>query len=382
MVLVDSGLLRLTTGLNLAGNDTTYDPESSRRQFRRFFHIALALHIPLFIYPVLRLGDWFAWPIWLTVLVLIPVACSQFISRFWLRSHPSRFSQWLRQLADFVLGISPILFLSLVASALLELVFNIPVNHAALGVVSVTFLSGAIGSIVAMTPMVKRIQLTSPRLKQPIRFIQITDVHIGSRSKGFLDKVIARVNLENPDFLCITGDFIDATGVPESDLVALKSVVGPIYFSIGNHEKYEDVDEILKRLANLGVNILINDQLHHRADLQVIGIDDAEDPNQVAKQLANIELDADAFKLLLYHRPRGLEAASDNQIELTISGHTHNGQIFPFNFAVGRVFTRIKGMYQHGEARQYVSQGTGTWGPAMRIGTSSEITLFEIEPEQ
>ena len=366
----------------MASNDTTYDPESSRRQFRRFFYIALALHIPLFIYPVLRLGDWFEWPIWLTILVLVPVASSQFVSRFWLRGHKSGLAQGLRQLADLTLGVSPILFLSLVAFEILVLVFGLPVETAAFGVVAVTFSSGVIGSIVAMTPMVKRIRLTSPRLTKAVKFAQITDVHIGSRNKGFLDKVIARVNREKPDFLCITGDFIDATGVPESDLVALKSVVGPIYFSIGNHEKYEDVDEILKRLESLGVNILINRAMKHREDIQVIGIDDAEDPNQVEKQLARIDLESEAFKLILYHRPRGLEAAAQKQIELILSGHTHNGQIFPFNFAVGRVFDRIKGMYQIGEARQYVSQGTGTWGPTMRLGTTSEITLFEFEPEK
>lgn len=365
----------------MAENQTAYDPESSRRQFRRFFYIALALHIPLFIYPVLRLGDWFAWPLWLTLIVLVPVTTSQFVSRFWLRGNKTGLSQGLRQLADFVLGVSPIMFMSLVAFEVLVLVFAMPVDTAAFGVVLVTFACGVLGSLVAMTPMVKRIKLTSPRLKAPLRFVQITDVHIGSRNKGFLDKVIARVNRENPDFLCITGDFIDATGVPESDLVALKSVLGPIYFSIGNHEKYEDVDAILQRLDNLGVNILINRALMHRDDIQVIGIDDAEDPRQVEKQLKNIELEADAFKLLLYHRPRGLEAAAQHQIELTISGHTHNGQIFPFNFAVSRVFNRIKGMYQIGEARQYVSQGTGTWGPVMRIGTRAEITLFEFEPE-
>ena len=280
-----------------------------------------------------------------------------------------------------LLGISPILFMALIAFEVLVMAFGIAPALAAYGVVLVTFVAGVVGTGVAMTPFVKRIRLTSPRLKSAVRFVQITDVHIGSRGKDFLDRVIARVNREKPDFLCITGDFIDATGVPESDLVALKSVIGPVYFCIGNHEKYEDVKDILQRLENLGVHVLIDKTLKHREDIQVIGIDDAEDPNQVKRQLNQLELDRDAFKLLLYHRPRGLEAAAQHQIELTLSGHTHNGQIFPFNIAVGRVFKRLKGMYQIGEARQYVSQGTGTWGPAMRIGTRSEITLFELEPE-
>ena len=349
---------------------------------RCFLMIALALHIPLFVYPVVRLGDWFAWPLWVTVAVLIPVAGSQFISRYFLRKRGSQLALRARQLADMVLGVSPVLLMLLLVFEVLVLASDMPVTTAAWWVVLATFAAGVVGSLVAMTPMVKTIQLTSPRLDQPIRFIQITDVHIGSRSKAFLDKVIARVNREKPDFLCITGDFIDATGVPESDLIALKSVVGPIYFCLGNHEKYEDLEAIIERLENLGVHVLRNEALMHRKDIQVIGIDDMEDPLQVAKQLKHIELVPDAFKLLLYHRPRGLEAASDSNIELVLSGHTHNGQIFPFNLMVGRVFNRIKGMYQIGAARQYVSQGTGTWGPVMRIGTLSEITQFEIQPEE
>ena len=356
--------------------------QSQGRQFRRFILLALALHIPLFVYPVLRLGDWLAWPAWLTILVLIPVAGSQILSRYFLRGHGSRLSQLLRQLGDAILGISPVLLMSLLVFELMVLAAVLDSATAARSVLTLTFLAWVIGSVVAMTPVVKTFRLTSPRLKSPVRFIQITDVHIGSRSKAFLDKVISRVNREKPDFLCITGDFIDATGIPESELVALKSVIGPIYFCIGNHEKYEDLDEILARLENLGVNVLRDTAIMHRDDLQVIGIDDMEDPLQVEKQLKHIELNADAFKLLLYHRPRGLEAACDHNIELTLSGHTHNGQIFPFNLMVSRVFERIKGMYQLGEARQYVSQGTGTWGPVMRLGTLSEITLFEYEPEE
>lgn len=358
------------------------DAQSRGRQFRRFILLALALHLPLFVYPVLRIGDWLAWPAWLTLMVLIPVAGSQIVSRYLLRNRGSRLAQLLRQMADMILGVSPVLLMSMIVFELLVLVAGMPVEVAAWSVVSVTFLVGVVGSYVAMTPIVKTFRLSSPRLSQPVRFMQITDVHIGSRSKGFLDKVITRINREKPDFLCITGDFIDATGVPESELVALKSVIGPIYYCIGNHEKYEDLDDILQRLKNLGVNVLRNQAMLYRDDLQVIGIDDMEDPLQVEKQLKHIELKSDAFKLLLYHRPRGLEAACDHNIELTLSGHTHNGQIFPFNLVVSRVFDRIKGMYQLGEARQYVSQGTGTWGPVMRLGTTSEITLFEFEPQE
>jgi predicted MPP superfamily phosphohydrolase len=82
----------------------------------------------------------------------------------------------------------------------------------------------------------------------------------------------------------------------------------------------------------------------------------------------------------LYHRPRGLEAAANAGVDLMISGHTHNGQIVPFNFVVRRVFERAVGLFSEGLTQLYVSPGTGTWGPIMRLGSRGEITLFEVQP--
>lgn len=264
----------------------------------------------------------------------------------------------------------------------LVLVGTVAPGTAALSVISIGILCGVVGLIVAIVPVVKKIEFSSPRLVKPVRFVQITDVHIGSRSQSFLEKVVRKINQLEPDFVCITGDFVDATGVSETELQSLKSITGPVYFSIGNHEKYEDLDEILQRMFNLGVKSLRNDQVRFRDDIQIIGIDDMDDAMQVKRQLQHIEISDEAFVVLMYHRPRGLEAAADAGIDLMLSGHTHNGQIFPFNFVVSSVFDKVKGMYKNGNSRLYVSQGTGTWGPVMRFGTQSEITLFEIVPEE
>lgn len=352
-----------------------------RRQINWFVLMFLAFHVPLFIYPVLRLGSWLSLPVWLTLLVLIPLASSQIVARFWLRGSVNKAAIVFRKAADFWLGMSPVLLMLLLVFELILLVSDLPAHIAALWVITLTTVISFIGLLVAISPRVKTISLTSPRLRESVRFVQITDVHIGSRSRSFLERLMFRINRLNPDFLCITGDFIDAPGILEDQLQSLAQTDYPIYFCIGNHEKYEDLEDILRRLDNLGVQILRSDTRHFRDDIQVIGIDDMEDPFQVEKELKHIELDGDAFKLLLYHRPRGLEAAAEHGIDLILSGHTHNGQIFPFNLIVKRVFERIIGMYSLGETRQYVSQGTGTWGPVMRLGTYSEITLFEYDPE-
>jgi predicted MPP superfamily phosphohydrolase len=344
----------------------------------RFLLATLVLHVPLFFYPILRLCAWLELSWWLTALIFVPLASSQVVSRLFLRHNATESVRQLRRVTDLWLGLSPVVLGVLLVAEVLVLLGLVMPYTAALGVVAISSVIGVFGVAVAMTPRVKTIRFASTKLQLPVRFVQITDVHIGSRSKGFLDRVIGQVNELAPDFLCITGDFIDAPGISEATLGALRSVTVPIYYCTGNHEKYEDFEAILTRLNNLGVKILRDETLHHRHDLQVIGIDDMEDALQVKRQLARLKIDLQAFVLLLYHRPRGLEAAADAGVDLMISGHTHNGQIMPFNLLVRRVFDRIAGMYELGQTRLYVSQGTGTWGPVMRVGTSSEITLFEL----
>lgn len=374
--------IKASTGVD-SNNETPVRTVLTRaRGWSRFLVMALALHIPLFIYPILRLCSWLELPLWLTVVVFVPLVSSQVVSRFYLRHKFSLWHRWFRLLADFWLGISPLMLITLLIFEVLVLTNILSTGPAAVSVIAIAVSCGLAGVVVAMVPVVKTIRFSSPGLAAPVRFVQITDVHIGSRSKSFLETVVRKINKLSPDFVCITGDFIDAAGVPASDLESLKSISVPIYFTIGNHEKYEDLDNILERLTGLGVHVLRNQSEHFRDDLQVIGIDDMDDAMQVERQLRKIDVGQDSFTLLLYHRPRGLESAAAAGVDLMISGHTHAGQIMPFNFAVNKVFDRIKGMYKHGDSRLYVSQGTGTWGPVMRVGTLSEITLFELEPEQ
>lgn len=351
-----------------------------QRAWSRFIVVALVLHIPLFIYPILRLCYWLDCPWWGTLAVLVPLASSQIVTRLYLRGNHALWAVAYRRMADFWLGLSPLLLITLLLAEIVVAVTPVSAHTAALGVIVISGLTGVLGVASALRPTVKRIAFGADGIRAPVRFVQISDVHIGSRSKAFLDLVIDRVNRLSPDFLCITGDFVDAPGISEAHLAALRSIECPVYYCIGNHEKYEDLDDILTRLANLGVVVLRNRATRYRDDLQIVGIDDMDDAQQVERQLAHIAVDQEVFTLLLYHRPRGLEAAAAAGVNLMLSGHTHNGQIMPFNLIVAREFDRVHGLHQYGAARLYVSQGTGTWGPIMRVGTRSEITLFELSP--
>jgi hypothetical protein len=82
----------------------------------------------------------------------------------------------------------------------------------------------------------------------------------------------------------------------------------------------------------------------------------------------------------MYHLPSEWEAAREKGIDLQLSGHTHHGQFYPFNLIVKLVFPYFGGLYKKGKDHLYVSAGTGTWGPPMRLGSRNEITVIELEP--
>jgi len=345
----------------------------------QFLLVVLVLHLPLFAYPILRLCDWLGLSGWATTAIFVPLFFSQIVARLYLRHANFGPVFWLRRAADLWLGISPLLLGMLLVSELpvaLGWVTPATAAYALLGLACALLVFSVVN---AWSPSVVRVPLLSPKVSAPLRFAQITDVHIGSRSSAFLERVMRQVNALDVEFLCITGDFIDAPGIDEQQLSALRTASVPIYFCIGNHERYEDLDDILQRLQRLGVTVLRTASAIH-GPVQLIGIDDSESQSQVARELAKVDIDTERFVLLLYHRPRGLSAAAAAGVDLMISGHTHNGQIVPFNLVVKRVFKRIVGLFHLGQTQLYVSPGTGTWGPVMRLGSRGEVTLFEVRP--
>jgi predicted MPP superfamily phosphohydrolase len=345
----------------------------------QFLLIVLLLHLPLFGYPILRLCTWLELNYWQTAAVFTPLFFSQIIVRLYLPHSHSGWVFWLRRGADLWLGISPLLLCMLLLAELPVAMTWLNGTSAAYGIIGLTLALTLFSVLNAYSPSVVTVKISSPKVHTPLRFVQITDVHIGSRSAGFLDRVMIKVNALNADFLCITGDFVDAPGITEEQLSALSGCPTPIYFSIGNHERYEDLEDILQRLKNLDVTVLRTDTVT-QGEVQLIGIDDNDHPAQVARELAKLAVDPNKFVLLLYHRPRGLVDAAAAGVDLMISGHTHNGQIVPFNFVVGRVFKQTVGLFTEGLTQLYVSPGTGTWGPVMRLGSRGEVTLFEVEP--
>ncbi len=224
-----------------------------------------------------------------------------------------------------------------------------------------------------------KISVTSSKLNKTCRIMHLSDLHAGSRSSSFINSIVRQTIEQEPDIVLITGDLIDSSAVNSSYLKPLSRFDCPVYLCLGNHERYVNVQNAINAIESNNINILRSETAISN-DLQITGIDDAEDPQQVAKELPGINRDNSKFQILMYHRPHGFEDAANAGIDLMLCGHTHAGQMWPFGILVKRMFPYIKGLYTYNNASLYVSQGTGTWGPTMRLGTSSEMTLIEADP--
>lgn len=233
----------------------------------------------------------------------------------------------------------------------------------------------------------RHIRLTSTKRTKPLRIAHLSDLHIGpAHRRGYLRRVVAAVNHATPDLVCITGDLIDQPGTLTPELLApLKRLTAPVYYTLGNHEHYVGVKKVKELLRGSPLTLLEDASAVHgtgRDAVTLLGVSDSEDRQQVATTLPQLSFSTERFTLLLYHRPDGLEAAARHGVDLMLCGHTHTGQLWPFTYLVKLRFPRLHGLFTHGPTTLSVSPGTGTWGPPMRLGSRSVITLLDVRPKQ
>lgn len=221
-----------------------------------------------------------------------------------------------------------------------------------------------------------KVNITNNKLSKTYRIMHLSDLHAGSRSSRFIDRMVQQTIKQQPDIVLITGDLIDSSAVDSNFLKPLSQFNCPVYLCLGNHERYINLEKAISAIESNSIKILRAETVIVE-ELQITGIDDEDNPKQVAKVLPDIKREPSKFQILIYHRPHGFEDAAASGIDLMLCGHTHAGQMWPFGILVKRQFPYIKGLYTLNDASLYVSQGTGTWGPTMRLGTSSEMTLIE-----
>ncbi|HEV7870240.1 MAG TPA: metallophosphoesterase [Modestobacter sp.] len=245
-------------------------------------------------------------------------------------------------------------------------------------------------------PVVRRVPIRIPRLDPALaglRIVTFSDGHLSATYGGRrFERVVERVNAQRPDVVAIVGDLVDGEVdelredvAPLADLVSAQGV----FFVTGNHEYFVDTAAWLRHLPTLGVDVLRNERVPIRrggASVDLAGIDDRTAarsgvPGHGADLDAALDgRDDDVPVVLLAHQPVQVEQARAAGVDLQLSGHTHGGQLWPFDYAVLLDQPAVEGWSTHGGTQLYVTSGAGYWGPPMRVGARPEVTVIELQP--
>ncbi len=267
-----------------------------------------------------------------------------------------------------------------------------------LGIVGFTSLLGGIGLFQARRkPSLYRHNINIanlPQVFQGLKIAQISDLHVGPTIKAdYARKVVEQVNALKPDLIFFTGDMVD--GSVESltnDVEPLRELTSTYgtYFVTGNHEYYSGVESWIEKVKELGMTYLHNE---HRilkideASVAIAGVTDlmahhTHKSHKIDPHKAMAGIPEGIPVLMLAHQPGTAELTEGLSIDLMFCGHTHGGQYVPFSLAASRVHKYLAGLYQQGDMQVYVNRGTGYWGPPIRLGVPSEITLFELQSSE
>ncbi|MFT3760983.1 metallophosphoesterase [Thauera sp.] len=261
-----------------------------------------------------------------------------------------------------------------------------------LGAVAAAALFVVFGFINAQSFDVTQHEIAVKNLKQPVRIVHVPDIHLGTqRGADYLGKVLAVIEDQKPDFVLYNGDLVDSDIALKPELFALfKSVKADQYFTTGNHEFYMDTDRALRLIEGAGIRILRSERVNTHG-IQLIGMEymnadretwDAHVVNTLTLQeeLPRIARDSSKPSVLVHHSPVGMRYAADGNIDLMLAGHTHAGQFFPGTFLVKYRFPMHSGRHQIDGLTLLVSQGAGTFGPWMRLGSRNEVQVVNLVP--
>ncbi|GAB2962637.1 metallophosphoesterase [Nonomuraea fastidiosa] len=242
-------------------------------------------------------------------------------------------------------------------------------------------------------PVIEPVKITLPKLDprlNGLRFAVVSDIHLGPLTGiGHTERIVRMINGLEADVVAIVGDLVDGSvarlGRLARPLKDLESRYGA-FFVTGNHEYFapEGPEEWIEELGELGVRSLRNERVeirHQGAVLDLAGVNDvggasSGDGPDFAKALGGRE--EGRSTVLLAHQPIQVAQAARHGVDLQLSGHTHGGQIAPFNLVVGLQQPVVSGLATVDGVQVYVTRGAGFWGPPVRVGAPPEISLVEL----
>ena len=241
-------------------------------------------------------------------------------------------------------------------------------------------------------PTVQHVYITIPKTvadRDTLTLVMTSDWHIGEMiRKNQVQHIVELCNAQNPDIIVIVGDLIDyetrfaEKEQIEEDLQQLKAPLG-VYMVLGNHEYRANRFAKLRWIEKTGITLLVDSVIAPPdSSFYLIGRDDYIN-HRSRESLTTLMQRVDTLKpvIVLDHQPNRLNEIAMNRVDLSLHGHTHNGQIWPYSLLLNLKFECPYGYYRKGDTQFFISSGVGVAGPPYRIGTHSEIVTLHIRFE-
>jgi len=256
------------------------------------------------------------------------------------------------------------------------------------GTLGITAIAMIIGNYKFNHPKIVTLNLTTnnPTQNKELKIVSVSDLHLGiSIDKKRLQSYVKMINDQHPDIVLLAGDISDRSMIPVikqnmlEEFRAIKAPMG-VYAINGNHEHYaETPTATADYLKEAGIIFLKDSACLVNGSFYIVGRDDRTNTRRKTLKEIVTGLDGKYPRILMDHQPYHLEEAENNNIDLQISGHTHNGQFIPGNLFVKSMYEIGYGYLKKGKTHYYVSSGLGLWGPQYRIGTESELVVIHLK---
>ncbi len=217
-----------------------------------------------------------------------------------------------------------------------------------------------------------------------IKVVAISDVHLGLGTvKSKLKRYVDMINEQKPDLILISGDLIDNSIVPvknqqmHEELSQLNARFG-VYMALGNHEYISGLKDCMAYLSLTSIQVLRDTVVTLPNGIQLVGRDDRHARSRKDMNHLMQDIDTGLPVIVLDHQPSEINQAVEAGADLLICGHTHNGQVWPLNLLTKRIFEISYGYEKRRQTHIYVTSGLSLWGPPFRIGTQSEMVVFNL----